>query len=287
MQTKQPTDMKTLPPTATGLSPSRALGRAALLGLTVLSLAAASIARAAAPWSTVANPEIMQPGIAAVTCAAPTFQPFNTAFTFALFDLRNPPGGAFYGPCPAPLWVLTPYDHPLWTVTNIGNVFGITLDRDGDMYIAAHGLYSKTWVFTYHHRYGALGGWAPTAPLVQRLQAAGTIYRIDRITGVPSVFNVAAADRLPQQAMNLGGGLTAEGPGIGNLAYDSVNDQFFASNLEDGKIYRINNSGVVVQIYDPLVADTGAAGLPPLTEIVWGLAVSGGKLYYAVWAQAH
>ena len=211
----------------------------------------------------------MQPGIAAVTCAAPISLPLSNAWVFGVMDFRVPPP-AMYGPFGtlAPLWNPPGYHHPTWTAETLGNVYGITLDAGGDIYLAAHGLYNKP--YGYHQRYGNLGG-GPT-----NLAAAGTIYRINNTNGVPSVFAV-----LPQLSMNLGGGFNS-GPGLGNVSYDPINNQFFASNLEDGKIYRINNAGTVVQVFDPLIADTGAPGLPPLTELIWGIEAKGTAVYYAV-----
>lgn len=231
-------------------------------------LAPSPVARAAAPWGT----PLMQPGIAAVTCAAPSSLPPASAYVFGLMDFRNPPA-VNYGPLgpSAPLWNPPGYHDPSWTVQNIGAVYGIALDGGGDIYLAAHGLYSKTWGLTYYHRYGNLGGGSNS------LAAAGTIYRINRTNGVPSVFAV-----LPQQAMSLGAGWTS-GPGLGNVAYDADHNQFFATNLEDGRIYRLTSTGSIAQVFDPLGPDTGAAGMPPSTELLWGIGVSGQAVHYAVW----
>ncbi len=231
----------------------------------ILALTFPKGASAAAPWGT----PLMQPGIAAVSCAAPISLPLSNAWVFGVMDFRVPPPSN-YGPFGtlAPLWNPPGYHHPSWTAETIGNVYGITLDALGDMYVAAHGLYNKP--YGYHQRYGNLGG-GPT-----NLAAAGTIYRIDRNTGTPSVFAV-----LPQQAMNLGGSFLS-GPGLGNVSYDRLNDQFFATNLEDGRIYRISNTGSILQTFDPLGADSAAVGLPPNAELIWGIEAKGAAVYYAV-----
>ena len=307
MQTKHPNIMKTMSPTSTGFPLWRALKSTHAVGLAVLALAAASTGRAQpllAPWSTVAKPEIMQPGIAAVTCAVPTHTPAwlptppAMAFTFALFDLRTPAvphlgipyATAAYDPptiipLTAPkLWNPNIYHHPSWTMTNIGNVYGIAIDAQGDMYTTAHGLYAKG---SYFGAYGGLGGWPTANPAA----AAGTVYRISRLTGVVSVFAVIP-NQLP---MNLGGfpAFTA-GPGLGNIAYNPVNDQFLVTSLEDGKIYRIVRSGVIgiptPPHYDPsttpLAPDNGLVGMPPVTDRLWGIGVSRGAVFYAVWNDA-
>jgi len=149
--------------------------------------------QAAAPWGT----HLIQPGIAAVTCAAPISLPLSNAWVFGVMDFRMPPP-AMFGPFGtlAPLWNPPGYHHPSWTVETIGNVYGITLDARGDIYLAAHGLYNKP--YGYHQRYGNLGV-GPT-----NLAAAGTIYRVHCTNGIPSVFAT-----LPQQSMNLGGGFSS------------------------------------------------------------------------------
>lgn len=255
-------------------TPSRggALMRRSGRGGAVFRMLAAGVALgspvlAVPPWGT----PIMQPGIAAGTCVVQTGQPPASSYTFGLMDFRNPPA-ALYGPNgpSSPLWLPAGYYDPAWNVENIGNVFGIAIDDDGDIYTAAHGLYSKTWS-PYHHRYGNLGGGATS------LAAAGTIYKIDRLTGAPSVFAV-----LPQQAMTLGAGFVS-GPGIGNLAHDPAFDQLFATNLEDGRIYRIDSAGAIQQVFDPMGPDGGAPGMPPKNERLWGIEVLGSQVFYAVW----
>jgi hypothetical protein len=214
----------------------------------------------------------MQPGIGAVTCAALSAMSPTNAWVMGFMDLRNPPPPMYgiSGPT-APLWNPPAYHHPDWTAERLGSVYGLAIDRDGDVYVAAHGLYPKNWWITYYHRYGAIGGGSNS------LAAAGTIYRINRTNGVPTVFAV-----LPQQPMTLTPGWVS-GPGLGNVAYDELNDQFFATSLEDGKIYRLSNAGVTNQIFDPLAPDTGAPGLPPASDRIWGIGVAGGAVYYAVW----
>ncbi len=223
-----------------------------------------------APWGT----PLAQDGIAAITCAARITTPATPPWVFSLVDLRNP-AAADYGPCgmTAPLWNPAMYHHPSWTVSNLGCIFGICQDKDGDYYVAAHGLYSKTWM-PYYLQYGTLGGGATS------LAAAGTVYKIDKMTGVPSVFSVIPG----QQATNLGGTPNwITGPGLGNIAYDQVNDQFFVTSLEDGKIYRVGSAGgAPIDSFDPLVADNGAVGMPARPERLWGIGVRKNEVIYAV-----
>ena len=225
----------------------------------------------------------MQRGIAAVSCGAPSVGSngipiaASDAPTFGLYDLRSP-APADYGPCnpggpqatvTTPLWDAEQYHHPSWNAEDLGNVFGVALDDEKNIYVAAHGLYG-----TYrplHHRYGNIGGGASD------LDAAGTVYRIDGATGVVSVFCVVP----DQQPMLLSPGFTS-GPGLGNITYDYRHDQFFVTSLEDGIIYRFDNSGTLLSQHDPLAPDTGAAGMPPREDRLWAVEYENGEVYYSV-----
>ncbi|MCO6439474.1 MAG: hypothetical protein J5J06_20485 [Phycisphaerae bacterium] len=140
------------------------------------------------------------------------------------------------------------YSHPSWNATNLGNVFGVALDRQGNIYVTASTSY-------YSDTFGAGG--------------PGAVYKIDAVTAAISTFAV----------------LPNTGPGLGNIAYDCANRQFFVTNFEDGKIYRLNAAGSILSTFDPGTADNGAAGYAPLGERLWGVDVHGGRVYYGVWAE--
>jgi hypothetical protein len=189
---------------------------------------------------------------------------------------------------------------------DVGQVFATTLD-DGaarkvpNIYLgqsAAYGLYivtpdadgdgapersktgaaEATWM---DGQFGAAGG-------------PGAIYKVDGQTGSVSLFTT-----LPDNS----------GPGIGDVVFDRESRQFFASDLDKGLIYRISETGEVLDSFDH-----GVAGRPAkqLSEIAddgskadienaafdtgnpesWGftqeerrvhsLAIQNGRLYYAV-----
>jgi hypothetical protein len=135
------------------------------------------------PWGT----PIMQPGIAALTCAAQQTDassnsvPAANAFPFGLVDLRNPSPVPHYTTLGsgAILWNPPMYHHPDWSVDKIGCVFGIAVDRDGNIYLAAHSLYvpfwGPPWFGNPYLMLGSLAGPNPT-------NASGTIYRVDALT---------------------------------------------------------------------------------------------------------
>ncbi|RWK41747.1 hypothetical protein [Mesorhizobium sp.] len=126
----------------------------------------------------------------------------------------------------------------------------------------------------------------------------GTIWKIDGITGQVSKF--ADLD-------------TNSGPGIGDVTFDTIRRQFFASDLDTGLIHRIDANGALIDKFDHGVAGRPAHGLAPLADDglgmdiegaafdsedpdswgytqderrVWSVAYHGGRLYYSVGEKA-
>ena len=192
----------------------------------------------------------------------------------------------------------------------VGQVFGLAFDdglRDGNpsgmpaLYVAATSLYGVRIVGRdakgqpqpqqrgapgaafMSGQFGEEGGGGP-----------GTIWRIDGLTGAVSKF------------ADIG---TNSGPAIGNIAFDPSQRQFFASDLDTGLIHRIDVSGALVDSFDHGVVARPKAGLAAVKDDgkrmeisspafdgenpatwaytqaerrVWGVAVDGGRLFYAV-----
>ncbi|TAK67373.1 MAG: T9SS type A sorting domain-containing protein [Bacteroidetes bacterium] len=133
----------------------------------------------------------------------------------------------------------------------LGDVFGVTLDDAGNIYVTATSAY-------FSDEYG-FGG-------------PGAIYKINGVFNGPTVFAA-----LPNNA-------TAK-PALGNIAFDKNNHQFFVTNMEDGKIYRLAMNGATLSTFDPLSADNGSPGFAPLGERLWGIGVYNNKVYYSVWSE--
>ncbi len=236
------------------------------------------------------KPKLLQPGIAVVTCGVTTQVPSADRFPIGLIDFNNsiPASGRIDITDPAKV-----YHHLDWKIEDLGNLFGIAInDNSGEILLAASSNYGarfRSSLGTTILRYGNLGGG------VNDISAAGTIYRIHPTTGVPSVFTV-----LPQQAVpikhteceRVNGGTPVytvnrtTGVGLGNVCYDKTHDQYFASNMEDGRIYRISATGVILDSYDPLTYDNGAPGFsgPGFVESPYGIAVenNGARLFFGL-----
>ncbi len=170
-------------------------------------------------------------------------------------------------------WAAPQWSHPDWTRTNLGTIFGVAMDGRGRGFVAHSSVFAS----------------GVSRDLVGSLGAAGSIYQIDEVTGAPSLFAT-----LPQtQDPNIQPA-TEAWPGIGNIAWDFDRDQLFASNFDDGRIYRIDGSGNIVDAWDHATdslslggaAEVGDAdGFAPLGERVWAVCPTIDRLYYSVWGE--
>ncbi|MEM1119665.1 MAG: SdrD B-like domain-containing protein [Bacteroidota bacterium] len=74
--------------------------------------------------------------------------------------------------------------------------------------------------------------------------------------------------------------------GLGYIDFDVINEQLLISNIDDGKIYRLNTDGVTLGSFDPLTADNGTISqLPPLGDRIIGVAFNpiDKRVYYSTW----
>ncbi|MEZ6118624.1 MAG: SdrD B-like domain-containing protein [Pirellulaceae bacterium] len=155
-----------------------------------------------------------------------------------------------------------------WSRDKLGDVFGVTYDDLGNIYVTATSVYGFANQLRTHE-----------LPPVFGPAGSGAVYKIDRRTGVPSVFA-----QLPNQVSSN----PVETPSLGNITFDATTESFFVSNFEDGSIYRLDRAGQVVGSFDHGAADTTPLGqAAPLGELVWGVATHQGRLYYAVWSENH
>ncbi len=217
----------------------------------------------------------------AVTCGVTNdFLPASSRYTFGIIDhdavLPVSSRIDYTGNA-----LVSDFHHPDWHVDEIGNVFGIAIDNFGYMYVGASANYSAGFLGSVAIiKYGNIGGGA------NDLGAAGTIYQMDRITGQPQVFAQLPQNMTTINHQDCEGSASLvrnTGPGLGNLVYDKEHDQLFVANWEDGRIYRLDMSGNIIDTYDPAIIDNNLAGLPPTTDLIpYGLAVNndGTKLFF-------
>lgn len=171
---------------------------------------------------------------AAASCSVITSIPNNDRFTFGLMDISNavPASGRVNQTSSTPM-----FHHPDWHVDVLGNVYGVAVDDStGTIYVGATtNLSSGFWGKDAIVKFGSLG----TAG-ANDIIAGGTVFRLDPVTGEPSVFA-----RLPQQGANFTHidcegydtvTRTNTGVGLGNLTHDASHNQLFVANWEDGRI---------------------------------------------------
>lgn len=155
-----------------------------------------------------------------------------------------------------------------WTRSRLGEVFGVALDDNGNIYVTATTVYGDFLDGTTNRNVTA-SGFHP-----------GNIYQLDNISGAVKLF----------------ASLPNTGPGLGNICYSSTHDKLYVTNFEDGKIYVLDMAGNYVT-YDPssfdevnksqMVLDDGTPGFAPLGERLWGIGFNEieNRLYYSVWIE--
>lgn len=181
------------------------------------------------------------------------------------------------------------YHHPSWSQANLGDVFGLTLDGGGNVFVAASSAYRR-------------GGSGVSGPQLSHKATAGPggIYRLPVGTGIgaatPQIFvstsnttTYSGGNQLPNQDPLGTGGTLTEAPGLGNLTFDCRTNMFYVTNFEDGLIYRINAAGTILDQWNhganisPAILDDTQVGLTQLGRRVWAVKVYNNRLYYSVW----
>ncbi len=170
-----------------------------------------------------------------------------------------------------------------WTQTNLGTVFGVTLDDQGNIYVAHTSVYGD-FLNGPTDAIGTIAG-----------GAAGAIYKIDTNTGIPSTFAV-----LPNAFITGCFNPPDCYPGLGNICFSCPYKNLYVSNHEDGRIYRLDTAGNILSTWRhstgtvlPGLPPPDPNGFSPLTphpttlrgQRVWAVRTNGGRLYYSVWRE--
>jgi hypothetical protein len=196
----------------------------------------------------------LQPGEAVMTC----YSGNNSSNpVMALVDIREP---SVHAPGFNQNWAPPAQHPPSWTTATIGEVFGIALDDASppNIYVTSTAVYEST--------YGGVG-----YAYAQNTPATGQVYKVNGTTGVAAPF---------------GPPLPNSGQGLGNIAYDALHKQFFVTNFQDGRIYRLNMSGTQSgPPFDPFgTAPATVRGFAPLGQRLWGVGVFRNRVYFGRWS---
>lgn len=192
-----------------------------------------------------------------------------------------------------------------WTQAELGTVFGVSVDGQGNIYVAHTAIYGNT--------NNTCGGFIVPGDALGSLSAntanpggqPGAIYKIDTNTG-----NAAFLTALPNfsDPAYVGGNYDLNGPGaesypgLGNISYDCTTDNLYVSNFEDGRIYRLGTDGTARSTFTHSTGTVTSGGAPdpgdapgwiprdrdPNTgrgQRVWAVQPHEGRLYYSVWRE--
>lgn len=172
------------------------------------------------------------------------------------------------------------YSHPLWSTTTIGDVFGLTLDNKGNIYVASTRIYGS------NNLPGNVGG-GTLGP-----GGHGDIYKLDANTGTPTRFMATDANLNHYTGNNTK--IPNTGPGLGNIHYSCNYNTLYATNFEDGNIYAIDPSGptgIIKSVWDhgqslaTPVNDPKTDGFTPLGRRTWAVQTFNRRLYYSIWSE--
>ncbi len=169
-------------------------------------------------------------------------------------------------------WFTGIYTHPDWHRSRMGQLFGVALDDQGNIFTSQTAVYLQDAI-------GSIGG------------QPGQVYKIDTLTGGASVFATLpnASDPVTAAAY----GIDESYPQLGNLCYDTTYAMLYVTNFEDGRIYRIDAAGTCLSTWDHatgVVADCSpeagdTVGAARLGERVWAVQSFNGRVYYALWVE--
>ncbi len=270
----------------TGSGSGSASGTTFLQGTTTVTYTATDMAGNVATCSFTVTVNCLESptahlcGQAVVTCFSGLNQPANPAAgvnvngpVMGIYDVRNhsiAPLGAHWSSVGKTMF-------PNWTAARLGQVFGIALGPNEEIFVAASTVYTCSHSnFSYISPFGPAGG--------------GGIYRIDPSNGVHTVFTktgpfTPGTNNIPNT-----------GAGLGNFCYDPDHDQFFVTNMTDGMIYRVrrttSGAGIVLDRFDPFgqvnPPSTGTGADPnfvALGERTWGIGYYRGRVYFSRWSE--
>jgi hypothetical protein len=123
---------------------------------------------------------------------------------------------------------------PMWNTASVGQVFGIAIDNGNNIYLASTDIYA-------YDPYGGttVHGSAGSAGIYKTNVSTPTTTTSLTTTLVANTGYTVGTNQIPNTGIGAGNSL-------GNIAFDKEHNQLFATNLEDGRIYRIDaTTGIV------------------------------------------
>lgn len=166
--------------------------------------------------------------------------------------------------------------HPNWTLEDLGNIYFTEYDDVGAVYAPDSRFTQTNWREGRGLPGVGTGG-------------SGAIYKLDSITGAPTVWAT-----LPQE----GNTDPLDDSGLGGITYDYATDSMYVVNMSDGTIYQLDANGNTVSTYQPNPATLGVAnevltyfdfdtlGFETVNysfqAVPFGLDIYKGRLYYTV-----
>jgi hypothetical protein len=286
---------------------------AALAGVTILLSGFANVDVASAQTPSAG---ILAPGNAIVTGfsgAPPPAQiaPGQDPGDLTFIDPNGPSASVFnlQAPGAPPQAQVLPVPNPFTvTAAEVGQVFGVALDNatPPNMYVAASSAYGLPIVVPGQGGAPArVHQGAPGASFMAGLfgpsaqgGGPGSIWRIDGVSGAVGLF-----------ANVMLNGVANSGPALGGLAFDAASNSLLVADRQTGMIQRFGLQGALMGQFDHGVQGLAATGQPPVpyapsslditssqfssddpstwhyaapSRLIFGLAVHGDRLYYAV-----
>jgi len=187
-------------------------------------------------------------------------------YSFSLFETSDNSSASLGG-----IWdteFITPSDpniHDSWLGENMGQVFGIAIDSDNNIYFSSSKTVS---ILGSDYNFSGIAG-------------DGGVYKMDPNTLLvtPFIFTGNGTNQIPNIGL-----------GLGNIAYDKWNNQLFITNFEDGKIYRYDTQGNQLSTFDPFSLDASELGVfCGQGEALWGINLNKEngivKVYFSQWTE--
>jgi hypothetical protein len=207
--------------------------------------------------------ELVGQKVAAVTGDNQLVSKQSQNFVLTVFDMSGANGWGINGATPPAGNRPPAYTGPAgneWNADHLGTVFGVAIDHRGNIYVTASAAYGSD-----------IAG--PAGP--------GGVYKIETGTGAIKKFAV-----LPNTADSSG-----RYPMLGNIAFDCARKQLFVTNMDDGRIYRLDMNGNVQSTFDHATQIVAAGNVPEpndppgvvrMGELLWGIEVHNNRVYYSV-----